>query len=381
MDADVERLQKYFADVLRFGQVPRLADVKAWVRENRLKIPPKKIKAVYDLQDETMMNRPQQRQKLRGGKWRPIVVNNLGHWHCDIGFFSVNKKYATPPTYRAGFLVAKDVLSRYIYATPLLKNRKADSIIKAFKILFQQHKEKFPGVPVLSISFDQETSVVGTKVQTFLKDLGISFRAFQMSDSKAKQAENAIRQIRATMAVLLRRNRPKDRWWNLLPTVVESLNSRPIIVDNKNLRLSPTEISLKNVRVFKQRLFKSVPAYYWAQYPLSVEWSTWKYDIGTVVRAKKIAVSSATIGNKTSEVSVTQETFVIEAKVPYVTRNMRYGKAYRCRNLNTDIREVFQEDEIVAGRSSSSSSSSREEVEPMDTSEDEEYDENDVVEI
>ena len=374
MDVDVKRLQQYFADVLRFGQVPRLSDVKAWVKENGLKIPHKKIKSLYDLQDETMMNRRQQRQKLRGGKWRPIVVNNLGHWHCDIGFFSLSKKYATPPTYRAGFLVAKDILSRHVYATPLLKNRKAPAIIKAFKILFQHHQERFPGVPVLSISFDQEKSIKGKQVQKFLKDLGIRFKPFEMSDSKAKHAENAIRQIREATTVLERRNDPKDRWWNLLPTVVETLNERPIIVDKKHMKLSPKEITLKNLPVFKQRLFKSVPAFYWAQYPLSVEWTTWKYDIGTTVRAKKIAVSSAVIGNKRSELSVTKELFVIEEKVPYVTRNMRYGKAYRCRNLHTDGIEVFQEDEIVEGRKSVKD-------EEEDVSEDEEYDENDLVEI
>ena len=149
------------------------------------------------------MNMPQQRMAGHARMYRPVVVNELGHWHADIGYFSINKDYEMPVNYRAGYLVAKDVLSRMIYATPLIKNRKADSIITVFKKLFAMHSEMHPDVPVRSISFDRETSVMSKKVQSFLNDEGIAFRAFQMSSSKAKFAEGAIRQIRQVVKRLL----------------------------------------------------------------------------------------------------------------------------------------------------------------------------------
>ena len=350
MDSDEKTLQNYIQDSLRYGQVPRLSDVRAFVTQQGLAIKLKRIKEMLNLQDAFMMNRPQQRQPKRDKKYRPILVNDLGHWHCDIGFFAINKRYPTPISYRAGYLVAKDVLSRYIYATPLIKNRTAESIIRAFKILFSQHARQFPNVPIKSISFDRETSVVGKKVQKFLADAGISFHAFQMSDSKAKHAENAIKQIRSMTAILLRRKYKKDRWWNLLPSVVRALNRRPVVVNNKSLKLAPQDVNKETLGKFKKNLFNAAPAYYWAQYPLAPEWVTWKYDVGEKVRAKLIAVSSSVIGNKRSEVNLTDELFAIEERVPYVTRNMEYGKAYRCRELQTDRMEVFQEDEITLGR-------------------------------
>ena len=350
MDSDEKVLKNYISDSLRYGRVLRLSDVRSYVRGMHLGIKLKRIKEILNLENEYMMNRPQQRQPKKDKKYRPIVVNDLGHWHSDIGFFSINKRYPTPITYRAGFLVAKDVLSRYIYATPLLKNRTAESIIKAFKILMKHHAETFPGVAIKSISFDKETSVVGKKVQKFLADEGIAFHAFQLSASKAKHAENAIKQIRAVTAVLLRRNYKKDRWWNLLPTVVDTLNSRPVVVNGKSLKFAPRDVNSKTLKEFKKKLFKVSPSYYWAQYPLAPDWGSWKYEVGTVVRAKLIAVSSAVIGNKRSEVNLTDDLFVIQERVPYVTRNKEYGKAYRCKNLEKGYSEVFQEDEITPGR-------------------------------
>jgi hypothetical protein len=39
---------------------------------------------------------------------------------------------------------------------------------------------------------------------------------------------------------------------------------------------------------------------------------------------------------------------MIEEKVPYVTRNMKVGVGYKCRDIEqTDQVEIFQEDEIV----------------------------------
>ena len=351
MSADEKAVREYLEESLRYGSVPRVAELREFAAREKLKVKVKRLKEIINLHDATMMNRPQQRQAHRSQKYRPIVVTNLGHWHCDIGFFAVNKRYPTPPTYRAGFLVAKDVLSRRVYATPLLKNRTAPSMIKAFVKLFAEHRKQFPTSRVLSVSFDRETSIVGKKVQKFFADLAIAFHAFQMSDSKAKHAENAIKQIRAVVAVLLRRNYPKDRWWNLLPTVVKTLNARPVVVSGRSLKMAPEDVNPRNLGEFKSRLYAAAPAYYWAQYPLSPLWTTWKYTVGTVVRAKLIAVSSATVGVKHSETNLTPDLFVIEGVVPYVTRNMEYGRAYRCRHLDdSEHVEVFQEDEIVPGR-------------------------------
>ena len=139
-----------------------------------------------------------------------------------------------------------------------------------------------------------------------------------------------------------------------MQTVVDTLNERVVRINNKSLKIAPKDVTTENLARFKKKLFKAAPAYYWAQYPLVPDWVDWKYTIGTIVRAKLVAVSSAVIGNKRSEVNLTDDLFVIDELVPYVTRNMQYGKAYRCRHLEKDHFEVFQEDEIVPGRSETS---------------------------
>ena len=64
------------------------------------------------------------------------------------------------------------------------------------------------------------------------------------------------------------------------------------------------------------------------------------------MRAKLISTSSDLLGNKRSEINLTDEVFVIVNPVAYVTRKMTVGKAYKCRNIITSDIEIFQEDEI-----------------------------------
>ena len=71
------------------------------------------------------------------------------------------------------------------------------------------------------------------------------------------------------------------------------------------------------------------------------------FPVGALVRAKLIATSSDVLGNKRSENNLTDEVFVIENTVPYVTRKLTIGKAYKCRNIKTQEIEIFQEDEIA----------------------------------
>jgi hypothetical protein len=65
--------------------------------------------------------------------------------------------------------------------------------------------------------------------------------------------------------------------------------------------------------------------------------------VGSVVRPKLLATSSALIGTKRSEENLKKDRFRIEELVPYVARNYSVGRAYRCVNLRTRQSEVFDE--------------------------------------
>lgn len=104
-----------------------------------------------------------------------------------------------------------------------------------------------------------------------------------MSNSKAKFAEGAVRQIRSRVAKLMRRNIASDRWWNLLPKVVASMNRQNVVVDGKSLKMAPIDVNLKSLKKFRNRLHKAVPAYYWAQFDIALPLVDFKYSIGTKV--------------------------------------------------------------------------------------------------
>lgn len=342
-------LSEWLDNQLRYNNIPRLVDVQMYVRRQGMPLTKKQVAQVVRLHPQYKQNMPQQRMVRRAKAYRPVVVSELGHWHADIGFFAINSRYETPVTYRAGYLIAKDILSRQVYATPLLKNRTADSIISAFKKLFAKHSELHPNglTRIKSIAFDKEASVMSKKVQAFFANEGITFHAFNMSSSKAKFAEGAIRQIREIMKRLLERGRSKDRWWNQLPVVIDILNNQEIVVDKKALGFTPNQVTAATVDEFKRKLHKAVPAYYFAQYDIAPALVSFAYQVGALVRAKLIATSSDVLGNKRSEINLTNQVFVIEKHIPYVTRKMTVGKAYKCRDVKTGQIEIFQEDELA----------------------------------
>jgi hypothetical protein len=149
------------------------------------------------------------------------------------------------------------------------------------------------------------------------------------------------------MARLMERGQKKDRWWNLLPLVVDNLNNQIIVIDKRSLGYTPNQIIESNVEQFKKLLFKAVPAYYFAQFDIAPALVNFKYQVGQLVRAKLIATSSDVLGNKRSEINLTQQIFIIKQCVPYVTRKMTIGRAYKCQNIQSNEVEIFQEDEIA----------------------------------
>ena len=168
------------------GDVPRVEDVIRYAHQTLgyRHLKRASVARRLRLHSSYLMSSSQTRGQRRSRRYRPIVTNTLGMWHGDIGYFSVKREYETPITYRAGYLVFKDILSGYMYAIILRKNKSADSIIRAIERVLQQHKQRFSH-HIKSISFDQETSVMSNKVQSFLRDNSIAFHAFKYSSSKS----------------------------------------------------------------------------------------------------------------------------------------------------------------------------------------------------
>ncbi len=244
------------------GQVPRVNDVihYTYTTLGFRELKPTAIARCLRLHPAYLMTSSQTRGRHRSKRYRPIIANSLGMLHGDIGYFPITRDYETPVTYRAGFLVLRDVLSRYMYLAIVRKNKSAESMIRALSDIFEQHKNVFGpnGHKILSISFDRETSVMSNKVQNFLRDNNIKFHAFKYSASKSKMAENAIKQIRNVMAKLVEQNPEEKRWWRLIDTAVDILNHRHLVIRNKRLAWRPRDVTASTLDEFLRDLYKAV---------------------------------------------------------------------------------------------------------------------------
>ena len=305
-----------------------------------------------------LMSSSQTRGKKRWKRYRPILANALGHLHGDLGFFAVRREYETPVTFQAGYLILKDVLSRFTYVTILQRTKSAESMVRAFQDVLEQHARFFGPENgsssssgghhrILSIAFDQETSVMSKKVQDFLRDNHIAFHPFQYTASKSKMAEGAIKLVRKAMARLLW-NQPKRRWWRLMDKVVAILNNQLIRVNNRTLPWRPVDVNKRNLAQFRRALHKADPVRFFGQYELSSRHVRFKYPEGSIVRPKLIVTSSAVVGEKRSEVSLEADAFVVTRQLAYVNARFEVGRAYRCTNRRTGQEEIFDQDDLAA---------------------------------
>lgn len=345
--------------ILKQNLVPTFNEIYDYAyRELGFKnLKPFEISKAVRLLPAFQMNSQQKRKRLRGNRHRPMIVNNVGHLHGDIGFYSVVRDYETPISYRSGFLVCKDTLSRMTYVAILHKQRTAEQVEKAFTQIFEQFKKHNNGAHVISVAFDMERSVMGKKIKDFFERKKIKFHAFQNTSSKSKMAENSIRLIRHTVSVM--RANPyfkEQRWWNLIKPAVDILNRRPLRIDGKYLKYpdktiathySPENINQFNLKDFISKLHKAVPAYYFSQYDVSPQDVKFKFNVGDYVRVKLIISSSEVIGIKRSEVTLNAEIFIVKKQLPYISKALTIEKAYVCESLKTQDKDVFDEDDIV----------------------------------
>jgi hypothetical protein len=269
-----------------------------------------------------------------------------------LGFFSITREYETPISFRSGYLVAKDILSRMTYVAILHKSKSAESLQKAFDEIFKAFRIQNNGKKVLSVAFDKEPAIMGRLMQNYFKDKNVSFYAFENSASKSKMAELTIRLLRETITRLKIESAEK-RWWHLLPVAVDVLNTQPIKVNNKYIKqkdgsyFKPIDVNEFNLDYFKKQLHKAAPAYFFSQFSIAPAMVTFKYNIGDYIQPKLISTSSAVIGIKRSEVTLESEIFVITKRIGYVSRSLTVEPLYICKSTVTNKLEAFEENIIT----------------------------------
>jgi len=195
MDKQLEQVMEWVEHRLASGDVPRFNDVVYYAHADLgfKKLTRKVIVNRLRLNPVYMMSARQQRKPRRSGRHRPIICNSIGNLHADIGFFSVQRGYETPKKYRSGFLVAKDIFTKFVFVHILPFDRTAKTMINAFEDIFKQFRAQYPGRKVTNISFDREKSVSSNLVKQFFESKNVSFHTFEKSASKSKLAEGKLK--------------------------------------------------------------------------------------------------------------------------------------------------------------------------------------------
>jgi hypothetical protein len=138
----------------------------------------------------------------------------------------------------------------------------------------------------------------------------------------------------------------------LIQPAVDSINSKPIVANNKFVKMSngefysPKLITEFNVKHFIKQLQRVDSSYYWSQFEIDPKLVKFQYNVGDFVRPKLIITSSEALGVKRSEVTLENEIFVIRKCIAYSSRRKTIEKAYVCLGLTTNRKDTFQEDDI-----------------------------------
>jgi len=95
-------------------------------------------------------------------------------------------------------------------------------------------------------------------------------------------------------------------------------------------------------------LEKAVPAYYFNQFMLDPKLFNFKFKVGTLVRQKLVASSSAVIGEKRADSALGSVVYEVKRLLAYVSKALTPEKLYIVVNIedSTD-QEAFDEDEIA----------------------------------
>ncbi len=134
---------------------------------------------------------------------------------------------------------------------------------------------------------------------------------------------------------------PSERkWWHHMAQFWH--NSLPIEIDGQRFhKWTPADVNKRTLLSFLRALHRKVPVFYLAQFEIAPQLVKFKYSVGSVVRPKLLATSSALIGIKRSEENLKKDRFQIEELVPYMAQNYSVVRAYRCVNLRNRQSEVF----------------------------------------
>lgn len=285
-------------------------------------------------------------------KSRMYNTRVLGIYQADLGFFEKNAPELTRIGKKqvTGALVMRDILSKYVLATSLGPGRKsAESIKKAFETLFAKH-DKTRDYPVRAILFDGEPGVNSIIVKAMFaqRKPPVSLHIYRHSSTKAQLAEGLIASLRAAFQRVAIHDPNAKKWHQIIEKIAESMNEKPLIINNRKMRFSPNDITQKTLGKFLKELESLAPAYEYSHFSLDPAMFTYKFKIGDYVALKMKAVSTDVM-EKRSANAVDAEEWKILDYAAYYSSKLEIVLCYIIEAILYDVgtQKVATEDQLV----------------------------------
>ena len=245
----------------------------------------------------------------------------------DLADMSLLKEHNVGVRY---LLFILDSFSRYLIIKPL-RNKNADSVLHAFKSVFENNIEGFASVK--RVFCDKGREWYNDKVISYLKNKRISLYSVQNQETKAALVERCIRTIKQKIYKYLTHNNTL-RYIEALEGIVASYNAS----EHRSLKnMTPKQVHFTS----SENLIRELFIYNYINSTSCKKSFSQDLKVGDSVRVSKYR---ETLGYKGFVVQNSEEIF----RIYKVKEVPHYGKIYFLKDLKNDIIEgSFYDYELV----------------------------------
>ena len=302
-------LEKIYWDVSQPGSLSGLENFFRVLKQKKIQIKRKEVKQWLATQEAYTRHR-RLMKKFPRNKVITRGIDDL--WQIDLADMQSLAKYNANYKY---LVTCIDVFSKFGWVIPI-KNKKADTVLTAFKIIIEKSKRK-PN----DLQSDQGTEFFNAKFKEYLDEINVG-QYYVNSELKASVVERFNRTIKEKIYRYFTYKNTYN-YLSILDNVVDSYNNS----FHRSIQTTPINVTKTNEKKIHKILYgepkKIVHAF--------------KFQVNEKVRITK----SKTIFEKGYTPKWTEEIFKIKRKIP------RTPVVYKIEDLNgEEIEGVFYEQEL-----------------------------------
>ena len=301
-----EILAKHYWDVSQPGSLSGSENFYRALKSKNLPVTRQQVKEWLMSQDAYTRHKPIRKNFKRN----KVLTNGIDDlWQIDLADVQNISRF------NRYLLTCIDVFSKYAWVIPL-KNKKADTVLEAFKQIILSSERK-PN----KVQFDKGTEFVNSKFKNYFWENEIQFYSVN-SELKASVVERFNRTIKEKMYRYFTLKNTLS-YFNILEQIVNSYNHN----FHRSIKMSPSDVNKDNEKQVYENLY--------GDHKLSSH--KFNFEIGDLVRISKLK----NVFEKGYTPNWTEELFTIYVQIP------RNPVVYRIKDLNGEVIEgVFYEKEL-----------------------------------